>query len=141
MHSQTIIVLATLLIAATLFAAHSGNAAPTTEASKDIYMGVDANDKDAVHQIQKDLSDAKWQELFGDEHKPEDLHFGTDDSHKDGDNKPWFSDKLKDMLGNMMTHVKRHFDAYIENRKKVDALVATSTIASDSAELTTPYAG
>lgn len=48
------------------------------------YMGVDANDKEAVKKRQDELNHEKWVELFGDEAKVEDFDFTGFDASATG---------------------------------------------------------
>lgn len=67
---------------------------------KKTYMGVDANDKDAVDKKQKELNHEKWQELFGSDADINHIDFSPDFSNpgfKEGVNK--VKDALKTLLG------------------------------------------
>lgn len=67
--------------------------------SSGTYMGVDANDKEAVERRQKELNHEKWHELFGKDASVEDMDFsGFDTSSVFSDSVTKLKDALKKVI-------------------------------------------
>lgn len=57
---------------------------PESSTVSNTYMGVDANDKEAVKRRQEELNHEKWVELFGNDVKVEDFDFSNFDASTTG---------------------------------------------------------